>query len=472
MGSKDVHEHYDYGKVSMSFVISFIGAYLTACLVEQLRAHYLSNKKSTWKDSIRWFILMGISMGGICAWCMHVIGLSAVTLENHDNIRMKMHYNIGVNIMSLFIVIFMTTLGMMISSYDPLFMKTKGEILEMFIQDTSQLSMQEIRKMKNTKLLWLISTKSLGFLGLGGFIAGSGIIVMHYTGMAAMHWQGFMTYKPDFVIPSIIVAMVAALLAFWILFRVLSLFPNKEWLRIVSSLMMAIAVCGMHYSGMRAVQWEYSYFEVPDKRFESDYMNKRQLLYPVVGAAMIAAVFIFIIILSDLRRISAKYLQSKLMVADGSSGSEDADTFNARFKVKPNIRTPTNIFQLAQSIVSNDSVNDSINRSISGRLPKIHPSSAQLSDGGDSNKSGTYNRNNRSNKSVGSHSDNETSARRKSSISGRIASNKLNTANNNNATQSPSVMNSIESTALMNTLTQNSTLPTITSVANFSQYPD
>lgn len=421
----DIHEHFEYGKVVMSFSISFVGAYITSSLVEQLRAHYLLSKTRDWIATGKWFVLMGVSLGGISAWCMHIIGLSAVTLENEFNQRMEMRYNIGVNIMSLLIVCLMTTLGMVISSYDPLFMKTKGEILEMFIQDTSQLSLQEIRKLKNTRLLWLISTKSLGYLCFGGFLAGAGIVVMHYTGMAAMHWNGFMTYKPEYVVLSIVIAMVSGMLAFWILFRVLSLFPNKEWLRVGSSFLMAISVCGMHYSSMRTIQWELSYIKPPHKRFDTSYMSKREMLYPVVGVAVIVCSIVFIFILADLRRIANKHLQSKLLTSDGRIGTDEANTFNARFKIKPAQSPATNIFQIAQSIVSpNESLNDSVNRSISGRfMPngKVYATP----EGEASSRSAIYNnsvRHKTNQKAVNNNSpDGETSARRKSSLSGRIA---------------------------------------------------
>jgi NO-binding membrane sensor protein with MHYT domain len=58
-----------------------------------------------------------------------------------------------------------------------------------------------------------------------------------------------MTWNVGIVAASAIIAVVAATVAFWILFRLLALYPHYEILRIAGAVVAAVAVNGMHYTG-------------------------------------------------------------------------------------------------------------------------------------------------------------------------------------------------------------------------------
>ena len=76
---------------------------------------------------------------------------------------------------------------------------------------------------------------------------------MHYTGMAAMEMQAAITYDPALFVLSIVIAVVAACAAIWIIFT-LSHFHGKHLalLKVGAANIMGIAICGMHYTGMAA----------------------------------------------------------------------------------------------------------------------------------------------------------------------------------------------------------------------------
>jgi NO-binding membrane sensor protein with MHYT domain len=84
---------------------------------------------------------------------------------------------------------------------------------------------------------------------LGGLIMGLAVNLMHYTGMWALQIQGTITYNDALVWLSIGIAIVAATAALW--FTVLF---DSVGLRLVAGLVMGIAVTGMHYTGMAAVE--------------------------------------------------------------------------------------------------------------------------------------------------------------------------------------------------------------------------
>ena len=88
-----------------------------------------------------------------------------------------------------------------------------------------------------------------GTLIAAGTVTGLGVALMHYTGMAAMIMPARISYDPPLFYASLVIAAVAATVALWLAFN---LRGNLQ--RFGSALVMGVAVCGMHYTGMYAVQ--------------------------------------------------------------------------------------------------------------------------------------------------------------------------------------------------------------------------
>ncbi|MFL1378184.1 MULTISPECIES: MHYT domain-containing protein [unclassified Nocardiopsis] len=84
-----------------------------------------------------------------------------------------------------------------------------------------------------------------GWLLLSGAIAGSGIVAMHYMGMASMNLHGELHHDPVFVVAATAIALAAATAALWFAQRVAGL-PAIT----LASLLMGVAVSCMHYTGM------------------------------------------------------------------------------------------------------------------------------------------------------------------------------------------------------------------------------
>lgn len=79
----------------------------------------------------------------------------------------------------------------------------------------------------------------------GGTITGLGVASMHYLGMAGMRFDGRFTYDIPSVVASVVIAVVAASVALWAAGHVRGLMGS-----IGASLVMGLAVSGMHYTGM------------------------------------------------------------------------------------------------------------------------------------------------------------------------------------------------------------------------------
>ncbi|QCX75879.1 hypothetical protein C9F11_10995 [Streptomyces sp. YIM 121038] len=82
----------------------------------------------------------------------------------------------------------------------------------------------------------------------GGTITGLGIASMHYLGMAGMRLGGRLQYNTFTVAASVVIAVVAAIAALWAAGQV----RGFLW-SLGASLVMGLAVSGMHYTGMAAV---------------------------------------------------------------------------------------------------------------------------------------------------------------------------------------------------------------------------
>ncbi|MGY1495323.1 MHYT domain-containing protein [Streptomyces sp. QTS52] len=85
-------------------------------------------------------------------------------------------------------------------------------------------------------------------LGVAGTVTGLGVAAMHYLGMAAIHTNGGLHYAVGTVALSVVIAVGAATAALWAAVSIHTL-----WASMGASLVMGVAVTGMHYTGMAAV---------------------------------------------------------------------------------------------------------------------------------------------------------------------------------------------------------------------------
>jgi NO-binding membrane sensor protein with MHYT domain len=323
--------YFNVNLVLLSYAISFLGAYLTISLCEQLRIFHLYNKDDSpaalatsstlftkmqrFFHRYKWFGLMGISLGGVGIWCMHFIGMSAMHVKIQDEtsgewVEVPLFLDIGLTIMSLIVSIITVAIGMYVLSFDPLFAKSKSEILEMFVSDLQNLTLSDLKKKRNFTIIKLIVTKNLKSLISGGVITGCGVVLMHYSGMSAFRFEGVIVWNYGIIAASCIIAITVATVAYWILFRLLSIFPNKEFLRIVSAGVMAIAVCGMHYTGMVAAMCEVerSATRLHSLQSSSNIVPVKDIGIIVILCAMFVLWGLVIVLFSDVRTNTSNFL--------------------------------------------------------------------------------------------------------------------------------------------------------------------
>ncbi len=195
-----MHGTYNLTLVILSYAVSVFGSYVALTLVD----HY---QKAHEADRWRWLTAAAIALGGCAIWAMHFIAMLAFSLP------VAVAYNLPVTLGSLALSVAATGLGLYVAGN------------------------------------WSTISALIG----GGAITGLGVAGMHYMGMSAMRMAATMSYNMPLVAVSVVIAIVAASVAFWIAFNL-----TKGWHRIVSAFVMGIAVCGMHYTGMAATTFQSS----------------------------------------------------------------------------------------------------------------------------------------------------------------------------------------------------------------------
>ncbi|MBE8471830.1 MHYT domain-containing protein [Streptomyces justiciae] len=181
-----------------------VAAYVMACLGGALGlrciVRSLLNAQS-WKPG--WLALGAASIGcGI--WTMHFIAMIGFQVE-----ETRIRYDTGLTLLSLAVAIVVVGIGVFIVGY-------RGA-----------------------------GTANLAFAGI---VTGLGVAAMHYLGMYAMRLNGAINYAPFTVALSIVIAIVAATAALWAAVTIRGFLTSLG-----ASLVMGVAVSGMHYTAMAAV---------------------------------------------------------------------------------------------------------------------------------------------------------------------------------------------------------------------------
>ncbi len=108
--------------------------------------------------------------------------------------------------------------------------------------------------------LFVVSRHMMGVIRavLGSIFMGSGIAIMHYTGMAAMRLFAMCSYSATLVTLSVILAIMISFVALWLTFYSRGETAAWSWRKILSAVVMGAAIPVMHYTGMAAASFTAS----------------------------------------------------------------------------------------------------------------------------------------------------------------------------------------------------------------------
>ncbi|MFE5037319.1 MHYT domain-containing protein [Streptomyces sp. NPDC056683] len=225
-------------------VVTPLVAYLMACLGGALglrcttRAMLVAH---SWRPA--WLVLGSAAIGsGI--WTMHFVAMMGFSVK-----ETPIHYDKPLTYASLGLAIVMVGVGIFIVGY---------------------------RGATGTALF------------TGGTITGLGIASMHYLGMAGLRLNGTLQYDTIMVAASVVTAVVAATSALWAAGQV----RGFLW-SIGASLVMGLAVSGMHYTGMAALTVHLHGADVTSPGDSPASLLAPMLIGPLAFLCLAAAVVIF-----------------------------------------------------------------------------------------------------------------------------------------------------------------------------------
>eukprot|EP00462_Mataza_sp_D1_P018872 CAMPEP_0175128328 /NCGR_PEP_ID=MMETSP0087-20121206/4870_1 /TAXON_ID=136419 /ORGANISM="Unknown Unknown, Strain D1" /LENGTH=668 /DNA_ID=CAMNT_0016410383 /DNA_START=301 /DNA_END=2307 /DNA_ORIENTATION=+ len=92
---------------------------------------------------------------------------------------------------------------------------------------------------------------------VGAILLGTSVCIMHYFGMLAMCFSGTVRYDVVPLAFSVFIALTVSFAALLLVFRLTQFFPYM-YIRVGSSIVAALAVSAMHYTGMAAASYEFN----------------------------------------------------------------------------------------------------------------------------------------------------------------------------------------------------------------------
>lgn len=261
----EMDANYNIFLVALSFFIAVFGSFTALQVTNGM-------KYSRSDPSPLWISAAALSLGGGGIWTMHFIGMLAYQIPS------DIGFDPFLTFLSLVVAVIAVGVGIAIA--------VSGKL----------------------SLMRLIGA---------GIFTGAGVASMHYLGMKAMVMHGSMHYDTLLVGISVAIAIVAATVALWLAVNL------KGTLTMLgASVIMAIAVCGMHYTGMAAMIMHHDHLVEPGI-IEGSVSPMTMALF-IFCATMLLLVMCLIMSLSQLsRRMEEEFVEEPLTTHSSTNGQRE-----------------------------------------------------------------------------------------------------------------------------------------------------
>ncbi|MCK0090579.1 signal protein [Rhodococcus sp. HNM0563] len=231
----------------LAFVTAAVGCYVGLCCVQQSRKHLTSTA------GVGWLVMAALSIGGVGIWLMHFIGMSGFSVPTSP-----VRYDLGATLFSVVLAVGATLFGLLIS---------------------------------NARLSAAQRLSRSASITLGGAVMGTAIVLMHYTGMAAIRIRGTIEHDPKMVAVSAAVGILGSAAAMWMFES-----PGKLHVRVASTLLLACGVVALHYTGMVGMS-----AQVDLEAQAPEGMTVLSLLFPafVIGIVLLAVPIVALLVSTE-----------------------------------------------------------------------------------------------------------------------------------------------------------------------------
>lgn len=192
--------HYNYLLVLLSYIVAALGSFTALRLIGGLA------KAGAGRERTRTIVTASVVMGLGGIWAMHFIAMLACHMPG------PVTYDVPLTVASAAVAVLACLVGLTLASRE------------------------------HHSAMSLVTSGS--YMGIG-------VAAMHYMGMYAMRLPAATGYNGGVAALSVVVAIVASIAALWIAFE-----RRGPAQTVIGALVMGLAVCGMHYTGMAAAEFE------------------------------------------------------------------------------------------------------------------------------------------------------------------------------------------------------------------------
>jgi NO-binding membrane sensor protein with MHYT domain len=192
--------HFTYGAFNpvAAFLLAFLGSFFGLLCTRRARDARTRSRRN------RWLAIAAFAIGGGAIWLMHFAAMLGFDVPDSP-----VRYSIPMTVLSFLFAVVTVGIGLAVVGN---------------------------------------GRRSVPKIVAAGILAGIGVLAMHYTGMEGLHVAGTVHYNVMLVAASGVIAIVASTVALWFAVSVRGYGPTAG-----AAGIMAVAVCGMHYTGMAAM---------------------------------------------------------------------------------------------------------------------------------------------------------------------------------------------------------------------------
>jgi NO-binding membrane sensor protein with MHYT domain len=183
----------------LGYAVACVGSFLGLRCVALARAYQGGFARA------RWLGLAAVSIGATGIWAMHFIAMLGFSVPGRQIL-----YSVPMTIGSMLLAVVVVGVGLFIVGF---------------------------------------GDGSLARLLAGGVVVGIGVAIMHYMGMAAMSMTDSMSYSGPLLALSVLIAIAAGTASLWA-----GTMVRGTAATVGASLIMGIAISGMHYTWMAALR--------------------------------------------------------------------------------------------------------------------------------------------------------------------------------------------------------------------------
>ncbi|ODN78712.1 hypothetical protein L202_04283 [Cryptococcus amylolentus CBS 6039] len=264
--------HPQPGALVASVIVSILGSYATLLVLGRRTG------SRGWRNHIFLF-LAAVVFSSTAVWSMHFLSMTTIRLKASPSVTWYIQFNPGMTTMSLFVPMVATALSFWVVG--------------------SQLAFS----------VWRVI--------VSGITTGGTICLMHYSASFRLPNLS-VSYTAVTVVFAFVLAVLAATVALFLFFRLREQWQDSWWKRGLCAIVLAAAVCGMHYLGLGGTSYSTTTKTDADQLVRNSSQSIKLAIAISVMCGVILLICFLVALLDVLTRRSIRNKARNIVVASAS----------------------------------------------------------------------------------------------------------------------------------------------------------